>query len=118
VNGKPTKAWVDITNNEEESVQVAFIGGSLLIQQQLDSELPPWAAVVRNLTSTRYDVEIPAGEKTSLTYNFVTDMHPQDLKLNLVAVIATHKGTIYQVKAYNGTVSVVEAATSVFDPQM
>jgi hypothetical protein len=118
VNGRPTKALLDFTNNEPEPVQVAFIGGALLNPKPLAPEQPPWTAVVRNLTNTRYDLSIPAGEKASLPYNFVTDMNPQDLTLNLLAVIISQAGAVYQLQAYNGTVSVVEPATSFFDPQM
>lgn len=118
MNGRPTNVLVDFVNNEPETMQVAFIGGSLLSTQPLAPELPPWASVVRNLSSIRYDVEIPSGEKASLPYNFVTDLNPQDLRLNLVAVIASQKGAIYQLHAFNQTVSVVEAATSILDPQM
>lgn len=118
MNGRPTKALLDFKNNEPDPVHIAFIGGALVHQQPLAPDLPAWASVVRNLTSTRYDVELPAGESTSLPYNFVTDLNPQDLGLNLVAVVASRKGAIYQVPAYNQTVSIVEAATSIFDPQM
>ena len=117
INGRPTKALVDFINNEHEPIQVAFIAGSLLNLEPLAPEFPPWAAVVRNLTTSRYELDIPAGEKASLTYNFVTDLNPQDLNLNLIAVIASN-GAIYQVQAFNGAVSVVEAAASLFDPQM
>jgi hypothetical protein len=118
VNGRPTKAVLDFKNNEPDPIAIAFIGGALLHPQPLAPELPPWASVVRNLSSTRYDVEIPAGESASLPYNFVTDLNPQELKLNLIAVVAGQKGMIYQLPAYSQTVSVVEAATSIFDPQM
>jgi len=70
------------------------------------------------LTATKYGVEIPAGAKESLPYTFTTDMQPEDLRLQLIAVVADSKGTIYQVQAFNETVSVVEAPTSFFDPQM
>lgn len=45
-------------------------------------------------------------------------MQPEDLRLQLVAVVADSKGTVYQMQAYNETISVVEAPTSFFDPQM
>ena len=76
------------------------------------------ALIVRNITATRYDVELPAGEKASLPFTFTTDLHPADLRLNLVAVITSQAGAVYQVQAFNETVSVVDAATSIFDPQM
>lgn len=76
------------------------------------------AGIVRNLTAVKYGVEIPAGEKESLPYTFSTDLNPEELRLHLVAVIQGKDGNIYQIQAYNETVSVVEAATSIFDPQM
>jgi hypothetical protein len=45
-------------------------------------------------------------------------MHPQDLTLNLAAVFQDNLGMLHTYPAFNGTVSVVEAPTSFFDPQM
>lgn len=75
-------------------------------------------AIIRNLTSTKYGVDIPAGGQKSLSYSFTTDMNPQDLRLQIVAIIQSQEGLVYQLQAYNGTVSVVEAPISIFDPQM
>ncbi|KAL6239717.1 hypothetical protein BDW75DRAFT_198116 [Aspergillus navahoensis] len=111
VNGHPTQALVTFTNNEESSVTVNFIGGTLAT---LDEE----SKLVRNLTATRYSVEIPAGEQESLSYSFATEMHPQDLRLSLASVISDAEGRFFTVYAYNGTVSVVEPETSIFDPQI
>jgi hypothetical protein len=102
---------VTFTNNEASPVTVNFIGGTL---STLDEE----SKLVRNLTATRYSVEIPAGEKESLSYSFATEMHPQDLRLSLASVISDNEGRFFTVYAYNGTVSVVEPETSIFDPQM
>ena len=118
VNGHATQALLDFTNHEAEPVNVAIIGGALSTLQPLAPGTHPSAAVVRNLTHTRYDVEIPAGEKQTLPFSFTTDLHPQDLRLNIIAVVASQAGAVYQVQAFNETVSVVEAATSIFDPQM
>jgi hypothetical protein len=118
INGHATQAVLDFTNNEAEPIQVALIGGALSSLQPLAPDIHPSAAIVRNITATRYDVEIPAGEKQTLPYTFTTDLHPQDLRLNLIAVVSSRAGDVYQVQAYNETVSVVEAATSIFDPQM
>jgi hypothetical protein len=74
--------------------------------------------VVRNLTATRYNAEIPAGEKETVSYDFATEMHPQDIRLSIAAILADHEGNFFTVSAYNGTVSVVEPETSIFDPQM
>jgi len=90
---------------------VSFVGGSLWT---LDEQ----SSIVRNVTTTRYNVEIPAGEKESLSYSFVTDLHPQDLRLNIASILSDSEGRYYTVQAFNGTVSVVEPDTSIFDPQM
>lgn len=74
--------------------------------------------MVRNLTATRYAIEIPAGQKESISYSFATEMHPQDLRLNLAAILTDSEGKFFTVQAFNGTVSVVEPETSIFDPQM
>lgn len=73
--------------------------------------------VIRNLTTTQYGVEIAPGEKQSLPYRFQTNMHPQDLRLNLAAVVMA-QSTFYTLQAFNGTVSVVEPDASMFDPQL
>ncbi|KAL4912274.1 hypothetical protein BDW62DRAFT_195080 [Aspergillus aurantiobrunneus] len=111
VNGHPTQALVTFTNNEASAVTVNFIGGTL---STLDEE----SKLVRNLTATRYSVDIPAGEQESLSYSFATEMHPQDLRLSLVSVVTDSEGRFFTVNAHNGTVSVVEPETSIFDPQI
>ncbi|KAI9711808.1 MAG: hypothetical protein M1820_001953 [Bogoriella megaspora] len=114
VNGHPTQAVLSFENNEPGPVTVAFIGGSLWTPPMVT----PDPQLLRNLTTIRYMVEIPAGEKESLVYSFATEMHPQDLTLSLVAVIGDGEGSFYTLQAFNETVSVVEAPTSIFDPQI
>lgn len=111
INGRATKAVLSLHNEEPKAVTVAFIGGSLL---HVGAEQP---TILRNLTTQRYNVEIPAGESESLTYTFVNEMHPQDVQLNLATVIKQDE-FIYTLQAFNGTVSVVEAPLSILDPQM
>lgn len=119
VNGRPTKAVIDVTNNEDEPILVAFMGGQLLNPKSIaDMQADPMGAVVRNLTTVRYEAQVPAGEKASLPYSFVLDMQPQDVRLQLVAVVSNAANQIFQVGVYDQTVSVVEAPTSFFDPQM
>ncbi len=101
-------------NQEPAPITVGFVGGSLWTH----GLGPQQSQIVRNLTSTRYNVEIPAGEKESLTYTFATELHPQDLRLNIAAIVSDSKGNAYTMQAFNETVSVVEAPTSLFDPQM
>ncbi|KIW03690.1 uncharacterized protein PV09_05007 [Verruconis gallopava] len=109
VNNHATQAVLTFNNKETEPVRVQIVGGSLW-DIKADT-------IVRNLTAIPYNVEVPAGSEQSLTYNFATELHPQDLRLYLAALVT--KGEMgFQVSAYNGTVSVVEAPLSFFDPQM
>ena len=114
VNGHPTQALLSFTNDEPGPVTVNFIGGSLWTLDVL-GEL---SQNIRNLTTTRYNVQIPAVRNESLSYTFATEMHPQDLRLNLATVVSNSEGAFFTVQAFNGTVSVVEPDTSIFDPQM
>jgi hypothetical protein len=114
-NGKPYESHLSFLNEEPEPVTVSFVGGSLWTVE--GSTASPNARIVRNLTTAQYDIEIPPGEKQSLPYRFQTNMHPQDLRLNLAAVIKS-ANTFYTLNAFNGTVSVVEPDASIFDPQL
>ncbi|SLM38345.1 Translocon-associated protein (TRAP), alpha subunit [Lasallia pustulata] len=113
INGHPTQALLSISNDEPEPIKVAFIGGSLWSDNVGQASI-----IMRNLTTTRYNVEIPAGQKESLSYSFATDLHPQDLKLSLATVVSDSEGAFYTIQAFNETVSVVEPDTSIFDPQI
>lgn len=111
VNGHATQAVLSFQNSEPESISVVFVGGSLTSLEE-----PP--VNLRNLTVQRYNLEIPGGESQTVTYSFATELHPQDLRLSLVAMVTDSKQAFYTIQAYNGTVAVVEAPTSIFDPQM
>ena len=114
INGKATEAVLSISNGEPAPVTVAAIGGSLWRIGIADQ--PPM--IVRNFTASRYNVLVPAGEQETVTWSFKTELQPQDLLLTIGAAVATSEGSLYQIPAFNGTVSVVEAPTSIFDPQM
>lgn len=113
VNGHPTKSILSFENEDTEAVTVAYVSASLWTQETALQE----SRNIRNLTASKYNVQIPPGEKESLTYNFVTELHPQDLKLKITASVMSDKG-IFAVQAFDETVTVVEAPTSMFDPQM
>jgi hypothetical protein len=72
VNGHPTQVLLSFENEETETVNVAFVGGTLWAPDpKTNGET---SVVVRNLTSTRYNLQIPPGEKESLRYGFSTVM--------------------------------------------
>ena len=63
-------------------------------------------------------MQIPAGEKESVSYSFATELHPQDLRLQLAVVLTNELGTTFTLSAFNETVSVVEPDASLFDLQL
>ena len=112
MNGQKNIALLTVENAEEEAVKVHFIGGALW-------SLGPEAASIRNLSMARAGpVTIPPGESHRLEYGISTELHPQDLRLLLAAVVEHPAGQFSEITAYNGTVSIVEAPISMFDPQM
>ncbi|KAI4112045.1 MAG: hypothetical protein LQ339_000052 [Xanthoria mediterranea] len=123
INGQATQAVLSVSNEEPEPVTVVFVGGSLWTSPSADfpsSSPQDGARIVRNLTTTRYGIEIPAGQSESIRYKFATELQPQELKLNLAVVLTTakNKGTPVTIQAFNETVAIVEPDTSIFDPQI
>ncbi|MCJ1412490.1 hypothetical protein MMC19_006584 [Ptychographa xylographoides] len=116
VNGHPTQALLSFTNDEPTPVNIAFVGGSLWAPDPATKGAT--SRIVRNVTSTRYNVQIPAGEKESVSYSFATELHPQDLRLQLAVVLTNELGTTFTLSAFNETVSVVEPDASLFDLQL
>ena len=114
INGRPTRSLLTYTNAEDKPLTVNLVGGSLW---NIHPD-PAGIGIVRNITATRYNVEIPAGEKQQISYSFATELHPQDLRLLLMTVISDMDGQFYTMTAFNETVTVVEPETSIFDPQM
>lgn len=113
VNGKPVDVQLSFTNQETEPVAVQFVGGSLWTPEFGTTE----SKILRNLTTKQYGIQIPPGESENLPFSFQTNMHPQEVRLNLAAVIA-RGNTFFTQQAFNGTVQVVEPDSSIFDPQM
>ncbi|KAL0944128.1 signal sequence receptor alpha chain [Colletotrichum truncatum] len=118
VNGRPTKAVVEFTNHEDAPIQIAMVGGVLSSTKELAEDAHPSDSIIRNLTAARYDLTVEAGDKKAVPYSFALDMQPQDVLLQLVAVVSNSKGAVFQVQAYNSTAAIVEPPTSIFDPQI
>ncbi|OHW98093.1 signal sequence receptor alpha chain [Colletotrichum incanum] len=118
VNGHPTKAFIEFKNNEDAPIQVAMVGGTLSSTKELPEDALPSGNIIRNLTAARYDLTIEAGDKKAVPYSFALDANPQDVLLQLIAVVSNSKGDVFQVQAYNSTAAIVEPPTSIFDPQI
>ncbi|RMZ85618.1 hypothetical protein DV737_g547, partial [Chaetothyriales sp. CBS 132003] len=113
VNGKPTSSLIIVSNEDSDPITVQFAIGSLWTP---DFD-PAGSRIVRNLTHKHFGVEVAPGEKKTLPYSFQTNLHPQELRLALAAVI-TQDTNLYTIPAFNSTVAVVEPDTSIFDPQI
>ena len=111
-----TEAQLKFTNTEKYPVNVALIGGALWGRDPKTKG--ETSMIVRNITSTKYSVAIAAGGDQAISYKFSTELHPQELRLILQSVLTTDAGGLYQVNAYNETVSIVEPDASIFDPQL
>ncbi|CCU77503.1 unnamed protein product [Blumeria hordei] len=117
-NGLKTVALLDLKNNEADKITLKMVKGSLSNIQKDPKVTKAATDISRNLTTVRYDVAIPAGQNQSIPFTFTTDLLPQDFNLSLFALIINNEGKEYQVPAYNGTVSVVDPATSILDPKV
>ncbi|OAR01006.1 hypothetical protein LLEC1_02177, partial [Akanthomyces lecanii] len=118
VNGKPTRAVVEVTNNDDGPIQVAFVSGTLSSDKPLPDDAPLYQSIVHNLTASQYNLPVAAGESKQVPYAFALDMQPQDVRVQLMAVVTDSKGGVFPITAYNGTASIVEAPTSFLDPQI
>jgi hypothetical protein len=114
VNSHATQAVLSFANAEPEPVIVRLIGGSL---STLDTPGQPAAYIIRNLTTVPYNIEVPASTNQSVTFNFAQELHPQDLRLLITAIVDKGEQQ-FQIVAFNQTVTVVEAPISLLDPQM
>lgn len=119
VNGKPTRAILSVTNAEKKAIQVAFVAGALVDPSMTPGEdTPHWKAILANLTTTQYSAAVQPGETRELPYAFAVDLLPKDVRIEIMAVVTTAEGELYQVPAYNGVAALVDPATNLLDPQM
>jgi hypothetical protein len=92
--------------------------GALHTTKTLPEDAPAYQSILRNLSTVQYNLVVEAGETKSVSFPITLDMQPQDVRVQLYAVLADDKGTIVTVEAYNGSASIVEPPTSLLDPQM
>ncbi|KAF5660590.1 hypothetical protein FHETE_8872 [Fusarium heterosporum] len=118
VNGRPTKAVIEVDNKDANPIKVAFVSGSLNTLKELPEDSPQYVSIVRNLTAVQYNIEVPAGEKKELPFSFAQDMQPQDVRIQLSALVSDSTGNLHEVLVHNGSASIVEAPTSFLDPQI
>ncbi|KAK0392221.1 hypothetical protein NLU13_1718 [Sarocladium strictum] len=118
VNGHPTKALITLANRESAPITLAILAGALYSTKELPADAPTYQGILRNLTAAQYNLEVPAGETKEIPYAFALDMQPQDVLLNLMAVVTNSKGNIFSLPVFNGTAAIVEPPTSFFDPQI
>ncbi|CAK4033870.1 related to signal sequence receptor alpha chain [Lecanosticta acicola] len=116
VNGRPTRAVLKFTNNEDEDVNVLVALGALLTPTDVPGAPDP-PQTMRNLTGAKFGTTIPAKSKEALTYSFATVMHPQDVTLELKTIVARGQ-SLYTLTVFREGVSIVEAPVSIFDPQI
>ncbi|CAJ0554268.1 hypothetical protein HG530_007263 [Fusarium avenaceum] len=118
VNGRPTKAVIEVNNKDANPITVSFVSGSLNTMKEIPEDSPRYASIVRNLTAVQYNIEVPAGEKKELPFSFAQDMQPQDVRIELSALVTDSTGNLHEVLVHNGSASIVEAPTSFLDPQI
>lgn len=107
-----------MTNNEAGPIQLALVSGALTSDKPLAADAPAYEGILHNLTAAQYNLAVDAGKTEAIPYSFALDMQPQDVRVQLMAVLADDKGGIFSLPAFNGTASIVEAPTSFLDPQM
>lgn len=122
INGRPTKSVVEITNNEAAAIRVSILGGALFNPQLLPEGTPASAGIVANLTTVTFegtkDALLQPGETRGYPYNFVLDLHPRDLRLDLMAIVTDAEGRLFQVVAHSGEASIVDPPINFLDPQI
>lgn len=124
VNKKTNFAILSISNNETVPLTLTAIGGSLWTIPALSDTTSPSQNLL-NLTTAKHSLTVPAGEAVRVEYKFKTDLNPQDLRLQLLAVFSkpsasasTSSSSTFTLTAFNESVSVVEPDTSLLDPQV
>lgn len=111
INNHPTRVKLQLTNHEPRALQIDSVGGRLWDPKKKDVS-------VHNLTSLKLGMSLPPTKQLEVVYPFTNDLTPQELLLILGMAVRTADGEVFAVTAFNGTVTVVEAPSSLLDPQL
>lgn len=110
VNGQKNEMSLAIENATPNNISLVSIGGSF---HDAVTE-----AFVRNTTARSVaGVVIPAAGKLELPYIFHTELKPKDMKLQLWVDYLEGENK-WRASAFEGIVTIVEPASSLFDPLM
>ncbi|CAH0024114.1 unnamed protein product [Clonostachys rhizophaga] len=118
LNGRPTNALIDIENQEAGPIIVSFVTGNVKHTKQLPAEAPAYQSILHNITAVQYSTKIEAGEKKALPFSFALDKNPQDVIVQLTAIVSNSNGDVVPVVVFDDKASIVEAPVSFFDPQI
>jgi hypothetical protein len=110
INNHPTRVKLQLTNHEPRALQIDSVGGRLWDVKKDVS--------IRNLTTLKVGMSLPPKKQLEVVYSLTNDLTPRDLLLNLGVAVTTADGEVFTVTAFNGTVTVVEAPSSLLDPQL
>ncbi|VUC34948.1 unnamed protein product [Clonostachys rosea] len=118
LNGRPTNALIDIENQEAGPIIVSFVTGNVKHTKPLPAEAPAYQSILHNITAVQYSTKIEAGEKKALPFSFALDKQPQDVIVQLTAIVSNSDGDVVPVVVFDDKASIVEAPVSFFDPQI
>jgi len=106
VNGEKNTLTVTVENKLDRKVTLINVAGALLH--------PDSNAVLKNLTSLKYDVPLLENKKMQLPYTFYSEFRPGDYRLNVWVEHKSEKEN-QRVEAYDSIVTIVDPALSIFD---
>ncbi|ORZ03408.1 hypothetical protein BCR43DRAFT_483303 [Syncephalastrum racemosum] len=110
VNGQRNKVVLTIANKEKTDYSVLAVSGKVTHAE--DS-----SKILRNLTSLRYDLTIPAEGTVDVPYVFYSEFNPGELGLT-VALDMFGGEKLFRLTGYSGIVTITDPETSWFDPQL
>ncbi|CAO3673974.1 unnamed protein product [Rhizopus stolonifer] len=110
VNGQRNEIVLDIHNKEKTPLTVYAISGQV-------TKVDNFSTVIRNLTATHYGNLLAADSSLQIPYQFYSEYIPGEHGL-IIHVDLLSGESISRVVGYNGTVTVIEPETTLFDIQL